>query len=84
MALRKLTIERAIPTTDSFEPEQLRGAAATVNEILRQLWPNIQWLEAYVANEKTFRVYLANDESVILKHAMLDCLRPRRTKPSKE
>jgi hypothetical protein len=50
---------------------------------LRQLWPNIQWLEAYVANDKTFRVYLANDESVILKHAMLDALRPRRAKSAK-
>jgi len=80
MALRKLTIERAIPTTDSFEGEQLRGAAATLNELLRKCWPNIQWLEAYVQSDKTFRVYLANDESLILKHAALVALRRRRAK----
>jgi hypothetical protein len=69
MALRKFIIERDIPKVGSFEREQLRGAAAKSNEVLRQLGPDIQWLESYVADNKTFCVYLAKDEGMIRKHA---------------
>ena len=69
MALRKFIIERDIPQVGSREREQLRGAAATSNDALRQLGPDIQWVESYVAADKTFCVYLAKDESVIHKHA---------------
>jgi hypothetical protein len=37
--------------------------------VLRQLGPDIQWQESYVANDKTFCVYLAKDEGIIRKHA---------------
>jgi hypothetical protein len=69
MALRKFIIEREIPAVGSLEREQLRGAAAKSNEALRQIGPDIQWVESYVANDKTFCVYLAKDEAVIRKHA---------------
>ncbi|MFZ0854110.1 MAG: DUF4242 domain-containing protein, partial [Hyphomicrobiaceae bacterium] len=52
-----------------LEREQLRAAAAKSNEALSQLAPNIQWVESYVADNKTFCVYLADDEAVIRKHA---------------
>jgi hypothetical protein len=71
MALRKFIIERDIPEVGSLEREQLRGAAAKSNEVLRQLGPDIQWLESYVAANKTFCVYLAKDETIIKKHAEL-------------
>lgn len=69
MALRRYIIEREIPAVGTFEREQLRGAAAKSNEVLRQLGPDIQWVESYVADDKTFCVYLAKDEEVIRKHA---------------
>jgi hypothetical protein len=69
MALRRYVIERDIPQVGSFEREQLRGAAAKSNEVLRQLGADIQWVESYVAQDKTFCVYLAKDEAVIRKHA---------------
>ena len=59
MALRRFVIERDIPKVGSFEREQLRGAAAKSNEVLHQLGPDIQWIESYVADNKTFCVYLA-------------------------
>jgi Nickel responsive protein SCO4226-like len=68
MALRKFIIERDIPKVGSLEREQLRGAAAKSNQILNQL-ADIQWVESYVADNKTFCVYLAKDEAVIRKHA---------------
>jgi hypothetical protein len=69
MSLRKFIIERDIPTVGSFEREQLRGAAAKSNEVLKALGPDIQWQESYVAGDKTFCVYLAKDEAIIKKHS---------------
>ncbi len=69
MALRKFIIERDIPAVGSFEREQLKGAAAKSNEVLKALGPDIQWQESYVAADKTFCVYLAKDEAIIRKHA---------------
>ena len=69
MALRKFIIERDLPAVGTFEREQLRGAAAKSNEVLRELGSDIQWLESFVAENKTFCVYLAKDEAIIRKHA---------------
>src|SRR5436309_13213252 len=71
MALRKYIIERDIPAVGSFEREQLRGAAAKSNEVLKALGPDIQWQQSFVAGDKTFCVYLAKDENIIRKHADL-------------
>ena len=69
MALRRFVIERDIPKVGSFEREKLRGAAAKSNEALHKLGPDIQWVESFVADNKTFCVYLAKDEAIIRKHA---------------
>ena len=69
MALRRYMIERDIPKVGTFEREQLRQAAGKSNEVLRQLGPDIQWVESYVAGDKTFCVYLAKDEALIHEHS---------------
>ena len=71
MALRRFIIERDIPKVGTFEREQLRAAAAKSNEVLQQLGPDIQWVESFVADNKTFCVYLAKDESIINEHARI-------------
>jgi hypothetical protein len=71
MALRKFVIERDIPGAGSLEREQLRAAAAKSNGVLAQLGPDIQWVESFVAADKTFCVYLAKDEAIIKKHAAI-------------
>jgi Protein of unknown function (DUF4242) len=67
--LRKFIIERDIPQVGTLERDQLREAAAKSNSVLRQLGSDIQWVESYVAENKTFCVYLAKDEAIIKKHA---------------
>jgi Nickel responsive protein SCO4226-like len=67
--MRKFIIERSIPAVGSFEREQLRQAAGQSNAALRELGPDIQWIESYVAADKTFCVYLAKDEAIIRRHA---------------
>ena len=65
----KYIIEREIPDVGSLDRAQLKAAAAKSNEALAQLAPDIQWVESYVADDKTFCVYLAKDEAVIRRHA---------------
>ena len=65
----KFLIEREIPKVGTLERDQLRAAAAKSNQALMQLAPDIQWVESYVADDKTFCVYLAKDEAVIHRHA---------------
>jgi hypothetical protein len=69
--MKKFMIEREIPKVGSLEQQQLREAAATSNKALDQLGPDIQWVESFVAADKTFCVYLAKDEAVIRRHAEL-------------
>jgi len=75
MALQKFIIERDIPQVGTFEREQLRQAAAKSNDVLRQLGPDIQWVESYVVDNKTFCVYLAKDEVIIRRHAEIRAFR---------
>ena len=67
--MQKFIIEREIPEVGSLDRAQLKAAAEKSNEALAQLAPDIQWVESYVANDKTFCVYLARDEEVIRRHA---------------
>ncbi|MDH4144380.1 MAG: DUF4242 domain-containing protein [Acidimicrobiia bacterium] len=69
--MRRFVIERDIPEIGSAERDQLREAAAKSNEVLSQLAPRIQWEHSYVAGNKTFCIYLAEDEEVIQEHSRL-------------
>ncbi|MEM7221374.1 MAG: DUF4242 domain-containing protein [Pseudomonadota bacterium] len=67
--MRKYMIERDLPAVGSLEREELKGAAQKSNEALHELGSDIQWVESFVAADKTFCVYLAKDEEIIRKHA---------------
>jgi Protein of unknown function (DUF4242) len=70
--MKKYVIERDIPKVGNLQGEPLRQAAATSNKALAEIGPNdIQWVESYVAEDKTFCVYQAKDEAAIRKHAEL-------------
>jgi hypothetical protein len=69
--MKKYVIEREIPKVGSLEREQLRQAAAKSNQVLRDLGPEIQWMESYITADKMFCMYLANDEAIIRRHAEL-------------
>ena len=69
--MKRFVIERDIPAVGTFEREQLRDASKTSNAALAQLAPRVQWDHSYVTADKTFCVYLAEDEDDIRKHAEL-------------
>jgi hypothetical protein len=67
--MRRFIIERELPAIGSADREKLKGAAQKSNETLASLGPKIQWIESFVAADKTFCVYLAEDEAIIREHA---------------
>ena len=67
---RKFVIERDIPSVGLMSAPQLKGASETSNAALAQL-PKVQWVQSYVAKDKTFCIYLAQDEAAILEHARI-------------
>jgi hypothetical protein len=81
--MRKFIIEREIPGAGSLERAKLKEAAARSNAALAELAPDIQWVESYVAADKTFCVYLAKDEGLIRKHAELSGFPANKITPIK-
>jgi hypothetical protein len=69
VTMRRFLIEREIPAIGSAERAALRDAAKKSNATLKALGPDIQWVESFVAADKTFCVYLARDEAIIREHA---------------
>jgi hypothetical protein len=69
--MKRYVIERDVPAIGSLDREQLKGAAATSNAALAQLFGKVQWLQSFVAEDKTFCIYLADSEASVQKHARL-------------
>ncbi|MFT7213173.1 MAG: hypothetical protein ACI9XK_003429 [Granulosicoccus sp.] len=69
--MKRYIIERDIPGIGNFSLTELCGAARASNQALANIGPDIQWQHSYVADEKTFCVYLAKGEDEIRKHAEL-------------
>ncbi len=69
--MKRYLIERNIPGVDRMNGEQLKAASATSNAALAKLGGKVQWVESYVVQDKTFCVYLAEDESAVQDHARL-------------
>jgi hypothetical protein len=69
--VKKYVIEREIPGVGGFSADQLKTASAASNAALATLEPHVAWIESFVTGDKTFCVYLAEDEAVIRRHADL-------------
>lgn len=79
--MHRFVIERDIPAVGSFGSDQLRDASKTSNVALAKLAPRVQWEHSYVAGDKTFCVYLAEDEAAIHEHAKLSGFPASRITP---
>ena len=65
----KFVVERDIPGAGAWTHDQRKKAAARSREVLRELGPEVQWLESYVTDDKLYCVYIAPSEALILEHA---------------
>ena len=65
----KFVIERDIPGVGSLSSEQLQAISQKSCGILREMGPEIQWVESYVTDDKIYCVYVAPHEDAVRKHA---------------
>jgi hypothetical protein len=70
-AMRRFIIEREIPAIGAADREAMKAAAQKSNGVLKELGPDIQWVQSFVTGDKIFCVYLAKDEALIRRHAEL-------------
>jgi hypothetical protein len=69
--MKRYVIERSIDGVGALCGQELKNAAQTSNDALAKLAGKAQWVHSYVADDKTFCVYLAEGPEVIQEHARL-------------
>ena len=65
----KFVIERETAGVGDATVEQLREGAGNSNQVIADLGPEIRWLESFVTDDKTYCIYVAANEDIILEHA---------------
>jgi hypothetical protein len=65
----KYLIEREIPGAGDLSAEELQGISQKSCGVLREMGPQIQWVESYVTGDKVYCVYIAPDEAAVREHA---------------
>jgi hypothetical protein len=71
IAMPKFMIEREVPSASALTPAELQAISRRSVGVLRQLGPEIQWVESYVAGDHLYCVYVAPDEEMIREHGRL-------------
>lgn len=67
--ISKYVIERDLPNLGNLSPSELQAVSKKSCDILRNMGPQIQWVESYVTQNKMYCVYLAPNEDMIRQHA---------------
>ncbi len=64
-------IEREIPGAGNLTNDQLKSISQTSCSVLKELGPEIKWLQSYVTGDKIYCVYKAPNPEMIMEHARL-------------
>lgn len=67
--MKTYVIEREIPGASKLTAEQLKAISQTSCGVLKEMGPRIQWLHSYVAGDKIYCIYKAENEELIREHA---------------
>jgi len=65
----KFVIEREIPEAGKLSSEELQAISQNSCGVLRDMGPQIQWVQSYVTDDKVYCVYIAPDEAAVREHA---------------
>ncbi|HEY1766207.1 MAG TPA: DUF4242 domain-containing protein [Terracidiphilus sp.] len=65
----KFVIEREIPGVGSLTNDQFQAISQKSCSVLKNLGPEIQWLQSYVTEDKIYCVYIAPNEEMVRQHA---------------
>lgn len=67
----KYVIERELAGAGKLSPQELQGISQKSCGVLREMGPQIQWVQSYVTDDKIYCVYIAPNEEAIRKHGQL-------------
>ncbi len=67
--MKTYLIERDIPDAGKLTPEQLKAISQKSCSVLKDMGPQIEWIQSYVTGNKIFCVYKAENEELIREHA---------------
>ena len=65
----KFVIEREIPGAGKLGQDELRGISQKSCGVLRDMGPQIQWVQSFVTDDKIYCIYVAPDERTVRQHA---------------
>jgi hypothetical protein len=65
----KYIIEREIPEAGKLSAQQLQAISQKSCGVLKNLGPQIQWIQSYVTDDKIYCVYIAPNEEMVREHA---------------
>ncbi len=65
----KYVVEREIPGAGKLSAEELRSLSEISCSVLKNMGPQIQWVQSYVTDDKIYCIYIAPNEEVVLEHA---------------
>ena len=65
----KFLIEREIPGAGDLSAQELQSISQKSCGVLRELGPQVQWVESDVTGDKIYCVYIAPDEAAVREHA---------------
>ena len=65
----KFVIERELPRAGNLSAQELQAVSQKSCDVLRNMGPQIQWVESYVTGDKVYCIYIAPDEQMIQEHA---------------
>ncbi len=65
----KFLIEREIPGAGDLSAPELQSISQKSCGVLRDLGPQIQWVESYVTGDKIYCVNIAPNEEMVREHA---------------
>ena len=71
MPIKRYLIERHIPGVGSLSGVQLKDLAATSNGAVAKLSGKVQWVQSFIAADRTFCIYLAESELLVREHSRL-------------
>ncbi len=67
--MKTYLIERNIPDAGKLTPDQLKAISQKWCNVLKEMGPDIQWIQSYVTGNKIFCVYKDKNEELIKEHA---------------
>jgi hypothetical protein len=65
----KFVIEREVPGASKLTEAELQEISLKSLEVLRQLGPDIQWMQSYITEDKIYCIFFASDDGLIFEHA---------------